>query len=282
MSTFTTKVPGATITYDVHGEQSSGSVPLVMIGSPMDAGGFAALAEQFADRTVVTYDPRNTGRSVRDDAAAPVSAEEHAEDLHAVFVALDCGPVDVFASSGGAVNALELVARHPHDVRTLIAHEPPAGGTLPDRVTLRAVCANIVKTYDDSGFGPAMAQFIALVMHRGELDASYLDRPAPDPSAFGLPTEDDGDRSNPLMANMRGGGVDFLPNMEALRSAATRIVIAVGENSGGPSDGEMAGRAAYAVAALLETDAVVFPGDHASFSGGEPVEFAAKLREVLA
>ena len=65
MNTFTIDVPGATVAYDVHGELSAGSVPLVLIGSPMDAGGFAALAAQFQDRTVVTYDPRNTGRSTR-------------------------------------------------------------------------------------------------------------------------------------------------------------------------------------------------------------------------
>ena len=36
-------------------------------GAPMGAAGFAALAGQFADRTVVTYDPRGTERSQRTD-----------------------------------------------------------------------------------------------------------------------------------------------------------------------------------------------------------------------
>jgi hypothetical protein len=31
----------------------------------------------------------------------------------------------MFASSGGAVTALALVAAHPDDVTTLVAHEPP-------------------------------------------------------------------------------------------------------------------------------------------------------------
>ena len=39
----------------------------------------------------------------------------------------------VFASSGGAVNALALVERHPEQVRTLVAHEPPLLHVLPDR-----------------------------------------------------------------------------------------------------------------------------------------------------
>ena len=286
MSTFTMNVPGATLTYDVHGELSPDAVPLVLVGSPMDASGFTTLASQFTDRTVVTYDPRNTGRSKREDPTSAVTTAQHAEDLHAVLQAL--GPVDMFASSGGAVNALALVAKYPDDVRVLVAHEPPAGGTLPDRDTLRAVCSDIVSTYDSSGTGPAMAKFIALVMHRGELDSGYLQQPAPDPSAVGLPTQDDGTRTDPLIANLRGGAVDFVPDVDALRSAPTTIVVAVGEESGGPSEGEMAGRAGYAVAALLGIDATVFPSGHSGFLGGEfgqtgkPVEFAARLREVLA
>ena len=54
------------------------------------------------------------------------TTEEHADDLHRLILALDARPVDIFASSGGAVNALALVARHPEQVRTLVAHEPPA------------------------------------------------------------------------------------------------------------------------------------------------------------
>lgn len=287
MSTHTVAVTGATLTYDVHGGFSAGSVPLLLIGSPMDATGFGTLASHFADRTVVTYDPRNVGRSVRDDPDAAVTAQQHAEDLHLLITALDAGPVDVFASSGGAVNALELVAAHPDDVRTLVAHEPPAGGTLPDRDVLAAVYDDMVATYDASGFGPAMAKFIALVMHRGELDAGYFERPAPNPAMFGLPTTDDGTRTDGLMANMRGGGASYSPDVEALRSATTRIVVGVGEESGGPTDGEMAGRSAYAVAGLLGLEPVVFPGAHQGFLGGEfgqtgkPVEFAAKLKEVL-
>ncbi|MGV8874082.1 MAG: alpha/beta fold hydrolase [Rhodococcus sp. (in: high G+C Gram-positive bacteria)] len=282
MTTHTTTVSGATITYDIHGEPTPGSVPLVLIGSPMDAGGFAALAAALTDRTVVTYDPRNAGRSERDDPTSAVAPELHAEDLHALFRTLGSGPVDVFASSAGAINALALVAKYPNDIRTLVAHEPPAGGVLPDHETLRAVCAKIVSTYDCSGTGPAMAQFIALVMHRGELDSSFLEQPAPDPAAFGLPSEDDGDRTHPLMANLRAETVDFAPDLDALSSASTRIVVAVGAESGGPVDGEMAVRAAYSVATLLGTEAVVFPGGHAGFTDDAPVEFATRLREVLA
>jgi pimeloyl-ACP methyl ester carboxylesterase len=69
--------------------------------------------------------------------------------------------VDIFASSGGAVNALALVANHPEQVRTLVAHEPPASQELPDREPVLAACVDIRQTYQTSGFGPAMAKFIA-------------------------------------------------------------------------------------------------------------------------
>ena len=132
-----------------------------------------------------------------------------------------------------------------------------------------------------------MAGFIAMVMQRGELGADYVDQPGPDPAMFGMPTEDDGSRDDPLMSNMRGGGNSRVPDLDAVRAASTHVVIAVGEESGGPRDGEIAGRAAYAVAEALGQEPVVFPGGHQGFLGGEfgqtgkPQEFAAKLEEVL-
>ena len=114
-----------------------------------------------------------------------------------------------------------------------------------------------------------------------------VDRPGPNPAMFGLPTEDDGSRDDPLMANIRGGAVSRVPDLNVVRAAPTRVVIAVGVESGGPVDGEIAGRSAYAVAAALGRDAVLFPSGHQGFLGGEfgqtgePEEFAAKLQQVL-
>jgi hypothetical protein len=157
-------------------------------------------------------------------------------------------------------------------------------GLLPDADAIGRACDDMVATYDASGFGPAMARFIALVMHRGPVTG---DEPAPDPAMFGLPTEDDGSRNDPLMANLRGEGVTRVPDLEAVRTSSTRVVVGVGEDSGGPDDGEVAGRSAYALARALGVEPVVFPGGHNGFLGGEfgqtgkPVEFAARLREVL-
>ena len=124
----------ADIVYDVRGPLPTayGRPPLFMIGQPMDAGGFGALASHFPDRTVVTYDPRGLGRSSRKDGRVDNAPTVQAEDVHAVIEAHGAGPVEMFASSGGAVTALALVATHPEDVVTLVAHEPPLIPVLPD------------------------------------------------------------------------------------------------------------------------------------------------------
>jgi len=280
----TLDVPGATLTYDVRAVASSQDPVLLIIGSPMGASGFAALAGAFGDRTVVTYDPRGAERSRRTDGAAESTPDEHADDLHRLIAAVGTGPVDVFASSGGAVNALVLVAAHPHDVRILVAHEPPASQELPDREPALAASVDIHATYERSGFGPAMAKFIALVSHVGPIPPSFAGRPAPGPAMFGLPAQDDGSRNDPLLGQNMISCSHYRLDFEALRAAPTRIVIGVGI----ASRQMLAGRAALAVADRLGTTAITFPGGHDGFIGaesgrtGDPDAFAATLRAVLA
>src|SRR2546430_17439686 len=113
---------GADIAYDVRGPlpTADGRPPLFMIGQPMEASGFATLASLFPDRTVITYDPRGLGRSTRKDGRVDNAPTVQASDVHAVIEALGAGPVEMFASSGGAVTALALVATYPHDRATLV------------------------------------------------------------------------------------------------------------------------------------------------------------------
>jgi pimeloyl-ACP methyl ester carboxylesterase len=281
--THTLDVPGAILHYDIRSNDSTTLPVLLLIGSPMGAAGFVTLAGLFADRTVVTYDPRSAGRSERTDGASQTTPDEHADDLHRLISALDAGPVDIFATSGGAVNALALVAKHPEEVRTLVAHEPPAAQELPDREPVLAAGVDIHQTYQHSGYGPAMAKFIALVSHEGPIPAGYADQPAPDPAGFGLPAEDDGSRKDPLVGQNIISCIHYQHDFDALRTASTRIIVAVGAESGSA----MAGRAAVAVAERLGTPPVTFPGGHDGFLGGEfgstgaPDAFAATLREVL-
>lgn len=282
-TTHTLNAPGATLTYDVRQGDSPAPV-LLLIGSPMGAGGFGTLAAHFPDRTVVTYDPRGVDRSPKADPATPSTPEQHADDLHRIIAELDAGAVDLFASSGGAVNALALVAVHPEEVRTLIAHEPPLASILPDREGAMALTQAIHDTYRSRGFGAGMAHFIVAVGHKGPITPEFAAQPGPDPAMFGLPTEDDGTRTDALLGQNIVSGTHYEPDFGALRAASTRIVMAAGAES----EGEMAHRGAEAVAERLGATTVSFPSGHGGFLGdeygqpGEPDAFAARLREVLA
>ena len=284
-STHTLETPGASIVYDVRGPlpAADGRPPLLMIGQPMDASGFGALASHFEDRTVVTYDPRGLGRSTRSDGRIDHDPEVQAEDVHALIGALGAGPVELFASSGGAVTALALVTAHPGDVATLVAHEPPINSVLPDAEAAERARAGFHGAYMEKGRGAGMAAFIAMTSWQGEFTDAYFAQPAPDPAAFGMPAEDDGSRDDPLLSDRSWAVTDYEPDAAALTAAPTRIVVAVGAESAGT----YTARTAVATAELLGQEATVFPSHHGGFLGGEfgyagqPEAFAAKLREVL-
>lgn len=277
--TQTIDLPGARLTYDVRGPETESRQPvLLMIGAPMDASGFTALAGRFPERAVVTYDPRGVGRSPRADGVTAATPEEHAEDLHRLIAELDAGPVDIFASSGGAVNALALVARHPEDVRTLVAHEPPLATVLADREDSLAAIDDIHESYQRDGFGQAMAKFLAFTSVRGPTPPDFASR-APNPADLGLPTQDDGSREHPLFGPHMAWTTRYEPDFDSLRGASTRIVLAGGTESADT----FPHRGAMAVAQRLGTDAVIFPSNHGGFTEqGDPDAFAETLREVLA
>ncbi len=273
------------LAYDLHGTlpTADGRPPLLMIGQPMDAGGFAALASYFPDRTVVTYDPRGIGRSTRKDGRVDYAPTVQAEDVHALIQELGAGPVQMFASSGGAVTALALVAAYPTDVTTLVAHEPPLIPLVPDAEAAFRVRAGVRDAYQGGGWGAGMTAFIAMTSWRGEYSPDYFAQPAPDPAQFGMPTGDDGSRDDPVLSDRAWAISGYRPDIDALATAPTRIVIALGEES----VGTFPARAAQATADLLGPQPTMFPSHHGGFVGGEhgyagqPEAFARTLRAVL-
>jgi len=285
MTTTTLETPEADLVYDVRGPlpPADGRPPLLMIGQPMLADGFATLASHFPDRTVVTYDPRGLGRSTRKDGRTDHTPEVQAGDVHALIQALGAGPVELFASSGGAVTALALVAAYPDDVTVLVAHEPPLIPVLPDAPAAERARAGFRDAYEAKGFGAGMAAFIAMTSWPGEFTEEYFAQPAADPAAFGLPTEDDGTRGDPLLSDRSWAVSSYRPDVDALNAAPTRVVLAVGEETGNT----FTGRTAEAMAELLGQEITVFPSHHGGFAGdefgypGQPEAFAKRLREVL-
>jgi pimeloyl-ACP methyl ester carboxylesterase len=268
--TETLKVPGANLYYEVRG---SGPVLLMMPGGPADATAFRKIAGQLAQHyTVVTYDPRGLSRSTLE---GPLDEERivevFADDVHRLLAAVTKEKADVFASSGGAVIALELAARHPEQLNTVVSHEPPSPALQPDPAHVRAVMEEISTTYGTAGIGPAVQIF------------SDLTRSGPPPAPEGQPTpemlED--------MARMQGNMDLFFgpyvlaiaryePDFAALKTASCRIVAGVGDES----RGELAHDGGLGLAKRLGSQAVVFPGAHGGFDS-HAAEFATKLREAL-
>ena len=247
-TTHTIDAPGAVVTYDVRPGSDAYKTPLVMVASPMAAAGFTTVGRPF-HRPHRRHLRPAAQRAQQTHHGCGSHPETHADDIHRVIqAAVGSVPVDVLASSGGAVNMLAFVAAHPEVVRTLVAHEPPLASALPDREAALAAIHDVQDTYEREGIGPGMAKFLGLIMHSGEVPADWVDRPAPDPAHFGLPTEDDGSRDDPMlgrshMVNTTG----YEPDYDAIKAAPTRVVVAYGAES----DGQLAQRGAMAVADAL-------------------------------
>ena len=262
-------VPGARLYYERRG---TGPL-LLLIGSPMDSTGFAALADALAgEYTVVTYDPRGLGDSSRADTG-DVTPETQAGDVHHLVSALGGGPADVFGSSGGAVVGLALVTAYPGQVRTLVAHEPPVIGLLPDSAQVQAQIQDIYDTYRGDGPDQAMQKFMA---HAGLLPAAGQQADAP--SWHPSPKQVARLRASTdhFLAHLLRPTTRYQPDITALRAAPARIVVAAGATS----KGQLANRSAVALASQLGTPVAEFPGDHGGFLAA-PEQFGRELARVL-
>ena len=121
--TGTVAVPGATLWYKTWG---SGPVVLMLQGGSADADGGDTIAPFLADHfKLIAYDRRGLARSSIDNPEAPLQLQTHGEDVHHLLAALSSGPALLFGSSIGALVGLDVVTRHPEQVHTLVAHEPP-------------------------------------------------------------------------------------------------------------------------------------------------------------
>jgi pimeloyl-ACP methyl ester carboxylesterase len=275
---------GATIVYDVRPPVTDAVdlPPLVLVGHPMTAEGFRSLAASLPERTIVTLDPRGTGRSTA--GAGPAGPEDHADDVQAVIRAATGGQADVFGSSGGAITVLALASRHPEAVRAAVAHEPPLVDVLPDRDLVNRASARVSETYRTHGFGAGMVEFITMTSWKGPLTQDYFEQPRPTPAQFGLPEQDDGSRDDPLLSGPSDAAAAFTPDWAALRALGPRLAIAAGRES----RDLLTWRTSEIVAQRCGGELVVFPSHHGGFLGGEfgqqgqPEAFAVALRDTFA
>ncbi len=270
MTSHVLELPGAHLYYEVHG---SGPVLLMIPGGPADAGAFTGLADALADHyTCVPYDPRGNSRSVLDLPPGELHLDTFGDDAAHLLAALGDEPSYVLGSSGGAKIGLNLAARYPGRVRTLVAHEPPCRELLPDAAEHEARGQAIFATYREHGAGAAMQKFVAMAGLGG-----------PRPKDATPPTPEMQAGFARMMGNMdfffkhamKAIG-DFTPDIATLRSGAPRVVIGVGATT----KEDVAHQAALALAENLGTAAVTFPGGHGGY-GEYPQAFAAQLHDIL-
>ena len=259
-------VPGARLYYEVRGTGPA----VLLLGSPMDADSFAPLADLLADdHAVVTMDPRAIHRSSVADRDQDSTPMMRADDVARLLTYLDLGAAAAFGSSGGAVTVLALAQARPDLVHTVIAHEPPLDELLEDREERRAVADAIVTAYLTEGRAAAWRLFLA--------DAN-IELPEPMfAEMFAAPLEGHAaaDEDFFFRHEMRPS-IEFVPDIDALSTGGSRIVVGIGEES----TGQVCDRTSRALARALGLEPVVFPGDHIGFAE-DPDTFAPVLRTHL-
>ncbi len=258
------RVPGANLYYEVRG-----SGPLLLMiagGGGGGAGDWNGFVNYLTDAyTVVTYDRRGALRSTLDAPVEEIPLETHGDDAHRLLAELTTEPAYVFGSSAGALVGLDLVARYPEQVRTLVAHEPPAHYLLPDEEPSQE---NPLEIYRREGGLAALREYMPLS------GLNYQDREPgvefPQVSREGAANADALFKYTFLA--VRRYRLDFA----ALSTTPTRVVLA-GGSAGRES---ITYRCAVAVAERLGTTVVEFPSHHAGYMT-HPQAFAQRLREVL-
>lgn len=263
------RVPGAELYYTVRG---SGPLLLILQGGAGEAEGSNGIAPHLdAAYTVVSYDRRGLSRSALDDPTAAVTIATHSDDVHRLLAALTDEPVFVFGSSIGALIGLDLVARHPAQVRMLVAHEAAVADLLPEteRSAFEALQADVEATFRTEGMMAAMRKLIAIAA------VDYGDDREPD-VVVPVPGPERAANLQRFLAYDAPAAHRYRLDRAVLRPAAARIAPAAGRTS----------RAAFpyhcaaALAQLLGRELVEFPGGHSGYVL-RPREFAAKLRTVL-
>lgn len=260
LNTGTLAAPGARLYFEVRG---TGPLLLLIPGGNSDAAVFGPLATALAaDHRVVSYDPRGYSRSPLDGPPTDQRIEVHADDACRLLdhVAVADEPAQVFGSCSGGLVALELAMRHQGRVRSVVTHEPPAMGLLPDAGHYRAFFDDVHEAFRREGVAPALRK----------LQPLFGGRPAPAlPEAY--------DNSAFFLAHMVRPSTRFVPDLAALTAVADRIVVAGGQDS----RTHLIHRPALVLAERLGHELAEFPGGHVGYAK-YPVAFARRLVDVLA
>ncbi|MEV4014267.1 alpha/beta fold hydrolase [Nonomuraea angiospora] len=258
----TLEVPGARLYHEIHG---SGPGMVLITGAPGVAEVYRALISHLATQyTVVIYDRRGFSRSHLDgpqDYARRL--ETDADDVRRLIEHLRAGPAIVFGASSGGTVALELLARHPAVVRTLIPYEPPTLRLLPDGDTWAGFFSEVYDLYRREGIDSAMKAFRERTF--APSDHQHMAR-APRNDANAAYWFEHELRQYPPAAL----------GLAALAPHTDRVIPAVG----GQSRGHLCYEATMELSRHLAREAIELPGGHIGFITDAPA-FAAELMRTL-
>ncbi|WP_433219267.1 alpha/beta fold hydrolase [Dactylosporangium sp. CS-047395] len=247
-------------------KQGTGEPMLVVVqGGDGDADATPVLVEELArDRTVMTYDRRGLSRSPAGDD--PVTIESHTDDLALLLATQARGPVDVLGISIGGLIGLDLAARYPGLVRTVVAYEPPLTQVMDDPEPFVTRQRAVEEAFRAEGVAAAMQRFLALTGFDPADREPDVELPRPGPEraanlAFFLTHDAPAARrfwlyESPLLAE--------------------HVVPAAGASSRGTS----AAAPVEALAKKLGRDLAVFEGGHNAHVL-RPRAFAATVRSLL-
>jgi pimeloyl-ACP methyl ester carboxylesterase len=224
----------------------------------------------------VAYDPRGISRSTLDGASEDQQVDVLGDDAAQLIEALGGEPAYVLGTSGGGQIGLNLAARHPERVRLLVAHEPPCATLLPDAQQVLAQIEEVYATYRREGARPGMRKFTELVASGGTQQRQHRSSRVEPASELGETFARIGGNLDYFLEHLLRPISFYLPDVEALRGFPEKVVVGIGQESGG----QLASRSALALASRLGTEPVVFPGDHGGY-GAYPDSFAETLQGVL-
>lgn len=260
-------VPGARLHYEVVG---SGPLLMMIPGGNGAGDSFKPFSRNLtADYTIVTYDRRGYARSQLDgEQDYDQRLASDVDDVRRLIEHVGDGPVTIFGPSSGGIIALELFARHPSLVRTLIAYEPAALKHLPDGQDWVDFCGEVYDVYRESGMMPAFEKFSARIL-------PVSDRPPTDASH--APSEQDlADIAYWFEHELRQYPAVEL-DLAALKAHAERLMLMCGTESRGYPAYEVN----VELSGVLSRELIEMPGGHTGYVT-EPEEFARRFTEVLA
>ncbi|GAA2616625.1 alpha/beta hydrolase [Actinomadura fulvescens] len=266
-------VPGARLYYEVAG---TGPTLLMIHAGTGEADDWHRLrAHLTRSFRVVTYDRRGSSRSRLTKPAGWITIRRHAEDAAALLKHVGGGPAHALGSSGGGTVLLELTARHPELLKTVVPHEPAVcemgGAKECARVRKVGKAANAVYRITRNS-DLAMLTFIAGTNDDDEVEPGAPPAPPLTPERAARLKKNDGFFLGHEIREILGYHIP----LAKLRAVNSKIV---------PIHGKYAGkgmkREVHALTQALGTKPpLTFPGGHTGYII-HPEKFATELHKTL-